>query len=224
MHTTPLRIDLIRCDGGTQMRVEVSDDVAISYAERMAAGDTFPTVTVFHDGNSLWLADGFHRIAARRRLMLADQERWITIDADLRAGTREDAVRFAIAANRSNGLRRTNADKQIAVRAALSHPAMREMSDECIADEVGVARVTVRNARQQVVNLTTCNQPTDSNEESPVTRKGKDGKSYRPSRPESTSPPKRKRPAKAASSTPSGVSQPENHPCPMCKGKGYLHG
>jgi len=220
---TPLSIDLIRCDGGTQMRVEVSADVAISYAERMLAGDSFPGVVVFHDGASLWLADGFHRIAARRRLMLVDRERWESVDSDLRAGTREDAVRFAIAANRTNGMRRTNADKQIAVRAALSHPAMRDMSDRAIADEVGVSRETVRSARQ-VTKIVTCNQPTDSTTESPATRKGKDGKSYRPSRPESASTTKRKRPAKAASSTPSGVRQPETHECPMCKGKGFLHG
>ena len=60
-----LNIDTIRCDGRTQMRVELSNDVSSSYAERMSARDPFPPIVVFYDGASYWLADGFHRVAAR---------------------------------------------------------------------------------------------------------------------------------------------------------------
>ena len=35
-----------------------------SYAEAMAAGATFPPLVVFQEGDSFWLAEGFHRHAA----------------------------------------------------------------------------------------------------------------------------------------------------------------
>jgi len=45
----------------------------------------------------------------------------------------------------TNGLRRTNADKQRAVRAALSHPAPAKLSDKQIARHIGVDPQTVAN-------------------------------------------------------------------------------
>src|SRR5690625_1070490 len=45
------------------------------YAEAMEGGAEFPPITLYHDGKAYWPADGFHRIAAARRL------RWETIKA-----------------------------------------------------------------------------------------------------------------------------------------------
>jgi ParB-like nuclease domain len=52
--------------------------------------DQATPVTVFDSGDGLLLADGYHRVAAAQRLGRT------TIRADVRRGTRSDALRFAI--------------------------------------------------------------------------------------------------------------------------------
>jgi hypothetical protein len=121
MHTTPdvfqrLAIDVIRQDGGTQPRSIVHDDWIADYAADMQAGADFPAVVVFFDGASYWLADGFHRVGAAVASGQTD------IDADVRQGTRRDAVLFSVGANGQHGHRRTNDDKRRAVDVLLNDP------------------------------------------------------------------------------------------------------
>ncbi len=229
-----LAIDMIRCDGGTQMRVGLIDDAVDSYAESMESGEVFPPVVVFHDGKAHWLADGFHRIAARRRVAAKHvgtdrHNKWSVIETDIRAGTRPDAIRFAISANKKNGLRRTNADKQVAVRAALAHPDMQDMSDRAIADEVGVSHQMVASSRR-VSKFDTSTQFLNSTHKAVNTktdiamRTGVDGKKY-PVRQRGQKPM-----SKVQSSAPDTesaeraptVSAQQQHVCPTCNGTGYI--
>src|SRR4051812_10700182 len=113
MNGTPLKLELIRTDAGTQSRVCLTDDVVAEYAERMIEGEQFPPVVVFHDGSDFILSDGFHRVMAAIRNQFKD------ILADVRKGTKLDALKYALGANRANGLRRTNADKRRCVVLAL---------------------------------------------------------------------------------------------------------
>lgn len=129
-----LPIDLIRTDGGTQPRDTIDMIVVSEYAEAMENGETFPPVTVFYDGSEYWLADGFHRYHATKR---ADRP---TIEADLRQGTRRDAVLCSVGANAAHGLRRTNEDKRRAVVTLLSDEEWREWPDSKIAQYCGVSR------------------------------------------------------------------------------------
>jgi len=108
-----LPTDRIRTDGGTQPRAELSQATVDEYAEAMAQGASFPPVTVFHDGAEYWLADGFHRLHAARKAGLTE------IAADVRQGTRRDAVLFSVGANAGHGLRRSNDDKRRAVMTLL---------------------------------------------------------------------------------------------------------
>ena len=62
---------------------------------------TFPPVIVFREGDDYWLADGFHRVAARRQAGIRH------IEAEIREGTKRDAVLYAAGANAHHGLRRT---------------------------------------------------------------------------------------------------------------------
>ena len=101
-NSVAINIDVIRADGGTQSRAQLYDSVVADYADQIAAGANFPPVIVFFDGESYWLADGFHRHAAHVSLGLAE------IDADIRQGSRRDAILFSVGANASHGLRRTN--------------------------------------------------------------------------------------------------------------------
>jgi transposase-like protein len=139
-----LPIAEIRLDGGTQPRSALDFAAIDDYAEAMAAGVKFPAVVVFHDGEHYWLADGFHRLKA------AFASGFDTIDCELRQGTLEDAQWYSFSANKTNGLRRTNEDKQRAVKSALLHPCAAEMSNSAIARHVGVDEATVRNWRTKL--------------------------------------------------------------------------
>jgi len=139
-----LPIAEIRLDGGTQPRSALDFAAIDDYAEAMATGVKFPAVVVFHDGEHYWLADGFHRLKA------AFASGFDAIDCELRQGTLEDAQWYSFSANKANGLRRTNEDKQRAVKSALLHPRAAEMSNSAIARHVGVDEATVRNWRTRL--------------------------------------------------------------------------
>jgi hypothetical protein len=51
--------------------------------------DTLPPVVVFETPEGLLLVDGYHRVAASRRLGLE------TVEAEVHTGTRHDALRYA---------------------------------------------------------------------------------------------------------------------------------
>jgi hypothetical protein len=145
---TRLRLEQIRTDAGTQSRAAINDEAVADYAEGMIAGHRFPPIVVFHHKGDYILADGFHRLRARR---LA---RFETIEAEVHQGTRLDAVKFSLSANHRHGLRRTNEDKRHAVEIALHEfPAW---SDRAVANLCGVTHPSVGAVRRQVVNFTTC--------------------------------------------------------------------
>jgi len=139
-----LPIEQIRLDGGTQPRTALDFAAIDDYAEAMAAGGKFPPVVVFHDGEHYWLADGFHRVKAAFALGFD------AIGCELRQGTLEDAQWYSFSANKTNGLRRTNEDKQRAVKSALLHARAASMSNSAIARHVGVDEATVRNWRAKL--------------------------------------------------------------------------
>ena len=117
-----LQIDKIRTDGDTQPRVEINSEVVAEYAEAMKAKAKFLPVIVFHDGSDYWLVDGFHRVQA------AKKNKRKQIECEIREGTQDDARWFSYQVNSTHGLRRTNTDKQKAVKAALLHPKGEKMS------------------------------------------------------------------------------------------------
>ena len=137
-----LDIDLIRIDGGTQPRAEIKPDTVAEYAEAITNGAKFPPVVVFYDGKDYWLADGFHRRAAHVELGLAE------IEADVRQGTRRDAVLYSVGANADHGLRRTNEDKRRAVLTLLNDAEWQKWSDREIARKCGVSDFMVRSLRE----------------------------------------------------------------------------
>ena len=123
-----------------QARVSTDNGTVSEYAEAMLAGKVFPPMVVFSDGREIWLADGFHRLHA----LLAVGE--IRATVDLRKGTREDAMWYAVAANKTHGLRRTNGDKRKAVLKALElRPGL---SSRAISEHVGVHHDTVEQCRK----------------------------------------------------------------------------
>jgi hypothetical protein len=106
----------------------------------------FPPITVFYDGTDYWLADGFHRVEVHKQLGLVE------IEADIRQGTRRDAVLYSVGANSSHGLRRTNEDKRRAVGLLLGDDEWRGWSDNEIAKRCSVHHSTVGTLRRSLAN------------------------------------------------------------------------
>src|SRR3954454_10313006 len=130
----PLAIDLIRTDGGTQIRAcETFHAKVAEYATAMGEGAEFPPLTVFWDGTDYWLADGFHRMRAHERAWREG------ISCEVIEGSRRDAVLYAVGANAEQGIRRSERDKRNAVETLLK-------------DEEWIANVFRWIARQAAVS------------------------------------------------------------------------
>lgn len=136
-----LRINKLRLDGGTQPRAVVDYATTEEYADAMQDGAQFPPVIVFYDGSEYWLADGFHRVHAS---MIAGFEE---VFADVRQGTRRDAVLYSVGANAVHGMRRTNADKRRAVQTLLEDVEWAKWSDREIARRCAVSDRLVNSIR-----------------------------------------------------------------------------
>jgi hypothetical protein len=145
--TMKLPLASVRLDGGTQPRLAIDDGVVTDYAEAMADGATFPNVVAFFDGEVHWLADGFHRVAAARRNGMEE------IGADVRQGTRRDAVLFALGANHTHGLQRSDHDKRRAVVTMLRDEEWGKWSDNEIARRCAVSHPYVGKIRASLVTV-----------------------------------------------------------------------
>lgn len=140
-----LPVDRIRIDGETQMRIAGLDESIVDqYAEDMANGASFPAAVVFFDGVDYWLADGFHRVAACKRLKRK------TVDVEIHEGGVRDAKLYAMKANVAHGLRATRKDKQNAVGIMLRDPEWTGWSDREIGRQCGVDGKTVAAMRERL--------------------------------------------------------------------------
>ena len=157
-----LSVDKIKCSKDVQPRVETDSNTVKEYAERIEAGDKLPPVVVYFDGEIYWLAEGFHRLAAYKKLGRKQIE-CIVID-----GTKADAQWAALQSNKDHGKRRTNEDKARAVKMALAHPEGKDLSSRQIADLVGVSPAMVDKYRPK-------DEPTANGVQSRK-RKGRDGR------------------------------------------------
>ena len=142
---TLLALDKIRTDGGTQARAGISEDNVMDLVEilRSDRGPLDP-ITVFRDGKTYWLADGFHRVEAHRRTSTPQ------INAIVREGTQRDARLYAFSANIRHGLKPSREDRRRAVLAMLEDPEWSKWSDREIARRAGVSPSTVAALRPAV--------------------------------------------------------------------------
>ena len=161
MEIQDVTLEKISIYGGTQTRAATNDEAVAHYAEEMEAGTVFPPVTVFFDGATHWLADGFHRYLAARK------NEYATIPAEVREGDRGAALEHALGANSTNGLFRTNADKRHAIEVALEE--WPDRSNAVLAEICHVSTELVRRCRKSL------------DIPAPETVTGRDGRQY-PSR------------------------------------------
>ena len=104
--TSPKNVTLRRAqltrDPGVQARAQLDRKAVGHYAALMKDGLEFPALTVFDDGEKLYLADGWHRDAAAE---LAGLD---SFPCDVRKGTRRDAILSSVGANARHGLYRSH--------------------------------------------------------------------------------------------------------------------
>jgi hypothetical protein len=133
----------IEQDLALQPRATLHRDWIEEYAMEMAEGAKFPPVVVFFDADERkgWLADGFHRVLA------AEAAGCGSIMADVRSGTRRDALLYSVGANAVHGHRRTNDDKRRAVEILLNDPEWELWPDRQIAEQCGVTHPFVAGQR-----------------------------------------------------------------------------
>ena len=162
MHTKEISLETINIYGGTQARLKTTDEAIESYADEMNQGALFPPIVVYYDGATHWLADGFHRCLAAKRIQRP------TILAELHEGGRTDALRHALGANATNGVCRTNDDKRNAIEIALEE--WPDRANPVIAEICRVSADLVRRVRNEMAQ--------NGRIQTRETVTGRDGKQY----------------------------------------------
>ncbi|MGK7882836.1 MAG: ParB N-terminal domain-containing protein [Crocosphaera sp.] len=141
-----LDLEEVRRDGGTQPRTKIDLQHIKRLEQQMEDGQEIEPVVVFYDGESYWLADGFHRWNAHR-----NQEE-PTIRGIVHQGSRRDAVLYSVGANADHkpALPRSRADKRKAVLTLLQDPQWKQWSDRQIARVCKVDHKTVGKIRKSL--------------------------------------------------------------------------
>jgi hypothetical protein len=124
-----------------QPRAELHRDWIEEYATEMLAGAKFPPVVVYFDGKKYWLSDGFHRLYG------AEAAGMDAVRAEVREGSRRDALLHSLSVNAEHGHRRTNEDKRRAIDIMLDDRQWTRWSDSQIATQCGVDHKTVAARR-----------------------------------------------------------------------------
>jgi hypothetical protein len=137
---SPSKIDI---NGSPKVRGELHEEVASEYCAAYKRKVSMPRAVLFEvEQGHFLIADGLHRITA----MLTAGTTSATFDVF--QGTYQDCLQFALKANLSHGLRRSNADKRAGVIAALS--SFRELSNVQIAELSAVGDDLVREVRKEL--------------------------------------------------------------------------
>lgn len=134
--TTMLPLGKVTLSPGAQARAVLDSAHVADLADDLDNGAEFPPVVVFHDGQTYWLASGWHRWHAHKRSGRSH------IECDVRPGTLDDAALHAAASNAANGLRRSPSDKRRAVQ--LTHSVRPSWSVEQIAAHCSVSAASVQ--------------------------------------------------------------------------------
>lgn len=127
-----------------QPRCKLNNEVVEDYAKEIAAKKKFPPIVVYQINSEYHLVDGRHRLDAYRK---NGHEK---IECDVKVGSRQDALLFAVGANADHGLRRTNADKRRVVKMLLNEPSWKDKSNNAIAEQCKVTEALVRKVKKEM--------------------------------------------------------------------------
>lgn len=136
-----LRLDQIEI-GEVKARLHTSNEVVTEYAEGYQDGTEYPAIDVFHDGQVYRLGDGLHRFLAQKKNDFVDAE------CRVHSGDANAALWHACGANRTHGLRMTNADKRHACEVLLK--TFTGKANREIARQVGCSDQLVADVRSEL--------------------------------------------------------------------------
>jgi ParB-like chromosome segregation protein Spo0J len=134
----------LKLDPDLQCRARgTQPDVVRQYSDDMKRGDIFPPIVVFRDAKNTWVANGFHRVAAATLAGFSE------LQAEIKSGSKRDALLFAVQADRAIGLRRTTQDKRRSIELLIA--AYPKMSDRKVGEACGVDNKTVAATRARML-------------------------------------------------------------------------
>lgn len=124
-----LSISLISRNG-TQSRKEINARTISDICYAIKDRNSIDPIIVFFDGTNHWIGDGYHRLEAHLK------EKREVISAEVRRGSREEALRFNVETNaNADKTRWTNDDKRNAVTMLLESGGHVEIP-RALADEI----------------------------------------------------------------------------------------
>jgi hypothetical protein len=138
----PLRSICI--DWTINARAAMRREATLEYAAALRDGARFPPVTVFFDGETFWLADGFHRYVAYEIAGITD------VPVEIRLGTPRAAALHSAAANNLHGLRPTRTDRRKSIVRMLQDAEWARWSDRQIASLCGADAAMVSELRRSL--------------------------------------------------------------------------
>lgn len=155
-------IATIRTDGKTQPRSALDQSLVSELAHSLRNGETLPPVDVFYDGESHWLADGFHRLQAHVNVGRRE------IAAVVHAGDAREAFILALArlGNKPLTLDEKRAaaarliaewpdysDRRIARLTGLSHPTVSELRPKPLVPSGKSFQMPTKRSHMEKPNL-----------------------------------------------------------------------
>ena len=154
-----MKVDIgaITIDERLQSREAMNDEAVAEYAEALAAGKKFDPVMCFEEGETLWLVEGFHRVAAHKVAGIK------SIDVESRPGTFREAWVYSLGTNDKHGVRRTNADKRKVVLQAVTDAELGEWTSREIAAHCSVSHAFVNKVRDELERAKSGNVSTSKN-------------------------------------------------------------
>jgi hypothetical protein len=145
-------IDLIQTDvEQIQTRLGLDEErvtiLSEKYKEEGAAA--FPPPIVYLDADGvLWLADGHYRLAAIRKALGPEDPRVVL--AEVREGSKRDAIYCAAGANGKHGTQLTWQETRRNIERLLRDPEWGQMSDREIASHTGVSNYYVSKIHREL--------------------------------------------------------------------------
>lgn len=144
MTVREIPISSIHFDPEFCIRSPSEQSVVETYVFAIEQGDCLPPLTVFQDGEIYWLADGYLRLEAFRKMGRSE------ILVEIYRGGQRDAILYSLGANASHGIARTQADKCWVIRKLLTDPEWCRLTNLEIAERCAVSDRLVQQVRAQL--------------------------------------------------------------------------
>jgi hypothetical protein len=145
--TKTLLLSDLTLDTDLQPRTKRNKTLSAHFAGLVLSNeDHFPPLIVFQDGETFYLADGFHRFHAY------DANYRKQAQCHVYQGSKRDALLYSVGANGTHGLNMTNADKRRAVTKLLEDPEWSKWGDREIARRCHVDHSFVGKMRKSLAS------------------------------------------------------------------------